>query len=285
MKKEAIPIHELPEKQSGKLYFHFIEWGEPDQLYDSSVPHRHQYNEMLLFYKGSGKHEIDFLDHPIAGQTLHFVASGQAHLVKRSKDSSGCSFIFSDEFFYLNQPGSSVQELPFYQASARPVARLDEESFNRVSALTERIKEEFNSDRKHKEDMIRSLLYIIFIEIKRSGVSPEGEAVHQKDVLIQQFKKLIDQHYKDQHGIREYADMLNISSNYLNERCRKICGKTASSLVQERILLEAKRLLFHTGESIKEIAFALNFEDPAYFTRFFKKHTNVSPADYRRSQP
>lgn len=283
MKKEALPLHTFPDKNAGKLSFHFMQWGSHNQLYDSSVPHRHDYNQLLVFFEGGGMHEIDFTEYPIRDHSLHFVAGGQSHLVRRARSSSGCSLLFSDEFFYLNQADHRfLAELPFLEPDLNPVVPFDEHSFKRIRTLVDQIQEEYSGTQVHREDIIRSCLHIMLVEAKRNWSKGIPQAGLIKDGTVQQFKKLIGQHYLEHWSVSKYAELLHITPNYLSELCRNECGKTAGNLIQERILLEAKRLLFNSRESVKEIAFTLNFGDPAYFTRFFKKHTGVSPADYRK---
>ncbi len=93
---------------------------------------------------------------------------------------------------------------------------------------------------------------------------------------------MIDKNYSDHLNVQQYSEKLNLSPNYLNALCKKETGKTAIQLIHERILLEARRLLYSTNLSVKEISFSLQFEDVAYFNRFFKKNMAVTPLEYRQ---
>jgi AraC family transcriptional activator of pobA len=96
-----------------------------------------------------------------------------------------------------------------------------------------------------------------------------------------QFKKLINTNYLNHLSVSDYASSLNITPNHLNALCKKYEGRTAIQLIQERLLLESKRLLYATDMNIKEISYHLRFEDVPYFNRFFKKLTELTPIQYR----
>jgi AraC-like DNA-binding protein len=100
-------------------------------------------------------------------------------------------------------------------------------------------------------------------------------------VLLKKYQEKIEESYIEQHEVAAYADMLNVSAGHLSEVIKQQSGKSAIAHIHERLILEAKRLIFHTEQSIKEIAFELGFEDASYFNRFFKRITGQTPADYR----
>ena len=102
-------------------------------------------------------------------------------------------------------------------------------------------------------------------------------------LLVREFETLVDKHYATKHHPKDYAPLLNITPNHLNEVCKNTIGKTAGELIRERILLEAKRLLLFSNQSIAEVAYSLQFEDNAYFSRFFKKYTAQTPDSFRKT--
>ena len=104
----------------------------------------------------------------------------------------------------------------------------------------------------------------------------KGKLMH-----INEFTRLIDRHYKNIKFPKDYAAMLNMTSNHLNSLCMTLVGKTAGELIRERLVLEAKRLLVNAKISSAEIAFQLGFESSSYFTQFFKKNTGLTPNSFR----
>lgn len=124
---------------------------------------------------------------------------------------------------------------------------------------------------------------IIFINIFRLAQTEHTvEARHDKSTsLFRQYMQLIDQYYSEHWTLSDYAAQLNITEIYLNEICQKVANTSAKKMVFTRLAQEAKYLLTYTRLSIKEIAYQLGFQDPAYFTRFFINLTQFTPKTYR----
>ncbi len=282
---EQIPIHDFTNDDDSSIAFELVSL-ELRESYDTSVPHRHNYYEIFLFIKGGGTHEIDFETFPIESNSVHFVSPGQVHKVKRELDSFGYVLFFSRDFYYLNLPNKNIlYELPFLNNNTtKPILNLSKEEFLIFKNLVESIKNEHQSDNELKEPVIRSYLNIILLKSKGffdqlKGDSSSGGNVSSE--LVYNFKILIEKNYRKLHLVKEYADLLSTTPEHLNEETRKIRGITASDLISDRIILESKRLLMYSEFSNKEIAYFLNYEDPSYFSRFFKNKIGVSPSDFR----
>ncbi|NJO89493.1 MAG: AraC family transcriptional regulator [Chloroflexia bacterium] len=99
--------------------------------------------------------------------------------------------------------------------------------------------------------------------------------------MLNEFRKALNNKFSELKTSKEFAQLLNISPNYLNAICKDIYNKTVSEIIQERIMLEAKRLLSHTGLSVSEISYKLGFKDNSYFGRYFKKATGLPPEKFR----
>lgn len=110
-----------------------------------------------------------------------------------------------------------------------------------------------------------------------------NESENQERFVLQQLKNHIETHFKTLHSTKDYANLLHISPNALTKLVKSAYNKTPSSMIAERIVIEAKRELYLTNKSVEEIATELGYEDPFYFSRFFKKQTSVSPAIYRKT--
>ncbi|MED5501128.1 MAG: helix-turn-helix domain-containing protein, partial [Pseudomonadota bacterium] len=98
------------------------------------------------------------------------------------------------------------------------------------------------------------------------------------------YQRLIERHYREQPSITWMANQLGITATHLNTHCQRLAGSSAKLLLHERVMLEAKRLLTYTNMTISEVAYQLGFSEPAYFTRFFKRNTKLSPKTFRQQR-
>ena len=98
-----------------------------------------------------------------------------------------------------------------------------------------------------------------------------------------QFKILVDEHFRDKVQVSEYAEMLHVTPGHLNDTVKSTIGRSAKQVIDAKRIMEAKRLLFWQKHSVKQIAGELNFDDDAYFSRFFKKHTGQTPALFQKT--
>ncbi len=233
---------------------------------------------ILLIEKGSGTHTIDFKEHQVKDQMVFFLAPGQAHQWNLSPDTSGYQILFSMKFLL-----SGSQRFPYFNLSAAPYLPLTATQYqNLILELKQIEEEELLSDDLHI-DLIQTRLQIILLLLKRWY--SENFDVHEyapDHRIINNFLALLEQHYTAHSEVGFYANEMSVTPNYLNQVCRKKAGITAGDLIRDRILLEAKRLLSLTQLDIKEIAYTLGFNDSSYFSRFFKKYTDLSPQEFRK---
>jgi len=102
--------------------------------------------------------------------------------------------------------------------------------------------------------------------------------------ILRDFKGLLEQYFQDWHQVNTYASKLNLTSKHLSHTVKSLTGKTAKEFIQDRLILESKRLLLHTDLEIKEIAYQIGFEEPLHFSGFFKKSTGISPTAFRENR-
>lgn len=281
MKNKNIPTHEL--KAEAKLpKFEYLAWRKNVSKYDVSLPHRHNYYEVLVFTKGGGKHEIDFEAHKIKSLSIHFVAANQVHVVKRLPGSSGYSFLFAPEF---TDAHFDLSQLAFYKAENARILNLNKKDFEEVTALLAEVQNNFIADRKARREEIKYMLQATLLKLQRlylaQSTSQQISPIKNKQAL--QLQALIEANYKLHWRASQYAAEMRTTSVQLNVISKQHFGKSTEAVIQERLLLEIKRALVYGTKSIKEICFDLNFEDPTYFIRFFKKHTGTTPLEYRKS--
>ncbi|OXR49527.1 AraC family transcriptional regulator [Pusillimonas sp. T2] len=144
---------------------------------------------------------------------------------------------------------------------------------------------EYRGAALHRERLMESLLQGIFIWISRQTANNRVGQARPEDrgrEYFRQFGALIERHYAEGWSVEQYAQAIGITAAYLNLLCRQWVGQSALALVHQRIILAAKRDLVYTTMTVSVVSYALGFTDPAYFTRFFKRHVGVSPKAFRQ---
>lgn len=288
---EEIPIYELPfpEKEKLALKIYRVN-GRKIQgktfPHDTSLPHKHNYFELCIFTGGTGQHEIDFVNYEIVTPSIHVLHPGQVHLIRRGDDYQGYLFVFSKEFYNLRFKGLEI--IPGYplvtHLSNGPILSMTNDEFADFSILISSIEKEFTQQSIESEEIIISFLNIFFLRLRNRFMAllkKENPINHPSRNLVYTFNQLVENHFKEIHQVGEYAELLNESPIVLNRAIKALTGKTPGELIVGRLILEAKRLLLYSDLNNKEIAYKLNYDDPSYFARIFRKKTGLTPTDFR----
>ena len=251
-------------------------------------PHRHNFYTVLIFRKASGLHKIDFNTYDLAEKQVFFVAPGQVHQVIEHEKSIGFAMTFSSQFLVENSISISfIDRLNLFQNYGQsPPLLPDQSAYQEIEYFTEKIYALFHSTENMKHLSIGAFLKLILIQCNNlCAMNPlESEVDSTGDNLIKSFKTAVDREYKKEHSTSYYAHALFITPDHLNRTIKSKIGSTAKEYIQARIITEAKRLLYFTDFSNKEIAFELGFEEPANFSAFFKKHTQLSPLNFKKNE-
>lgn len=283
-----IPTYRLPLGDALAIPFRFVELtSNPQGSYDFARPHRHAYFEIFFFAQGEGDHEIDFDEHAIRSPSLHVVTPGRIHRIARRGDSRGCVLIFTEEFLALSRPDRLRAGRPpiLRRGIARPIIDLSTDEAQRVAARIDLLRQESGEDAAGHREALGALLNLLLIDVERIvATKPTDKPAESstEQALIDRFIDALDESFHALHGVGEYATMLNVTPGHLNDIVRTTLGNTAGGMIRDRILLEARRLLAHSDETIKEIAYALGYDDPSYFTRLFREQIGEPPGDFRQ---
>ncbi len=277
--QDSVPIISIQSFRKGQLA------GRDELLFNElhgerhiDKPHKHDFFVIILFDKASGTHNIDSKDYPIDDKEIHILFPGQMHKWQINDGTIGYKLMTERSFFEQFAP---YFRFSFTNYQNHPVIKLSDEAFSKLMYEFNAIKEELKSE--------NSLVHLINARaaVIAAIVSKEAEQVftefkvYQSNPRLAKFNMLIDEFYKEEKSVVFYAEKLHISANYLNILCKKHLKVSATQLIQQRIIIESKRLLKSGDLSIKEIAFDLGFTDHAYFSNFFKAQTNITPSEFR----
>lgn len=251
-------------------------------------PHRHNYYTVLIVNKANGRHKIDFNTYNLNKNQIFFVAPGQVHQIIEKNQSIGFSMTFSTQFLLVNAIELSfIESLNLFQNyDQSPPLTPNKEQFKRVEHFANEIFSLNNGNTRMKELSIGAYLKLLLIECNSIyAINPIENSVDSSgNNIIREFKKLVDTAFRQEHSTTYYANNLFISADHLNRVIKFSIGKTAKEYIQSRIITEAKRLLYFSSLSTKEIGFELGFNEPANFSTFFKKHTNSSPSSFKKNE-
>lgn len=247
-------------------------------------PHRHNFYLLVLFTHGTGTHEIDFDSYDIKRGSLFVVQPGQIHNWKLSDDIDGFIVFYSQETYNLYFGNKKIEDYSIYQSvKSQPELFFEEKEFLEIEVYFKLMKAESESGKAKQKDKILNLLDSINIEISRKYLPENNHKTPIYNHKINQFEKLIESHFKTEKSPSFYASKMSITLKHLNRICKTILNKTATQLITERIILEAKRLLINKNKSISQIADELNFENYSYFAKLFKKENGISPSEFRNT--
>ncbi|WP_109852773.1 AraC family transcriptional regulator [Aquimarina sp. AU58] len=246
-------------------------------------PHRH-FNlfQIIWVTHGRGNIMIDEKMYEMEKGTLFYIHPGVVHACENSNDFKGFVLHFSPDVL-LSQIGAntSFEIINTTIHNTFLGVRINEEEKAINNSITELWKE-FTNDYVEKDQIIKNNLNVLMIYIQRQMHNDQGFGDGtSSNMIVKSFRALIEQEYKKERSVSYYASLLHITPTYLNDTVKKSTGKTAGTLIRERVILEAKRLLIFSKLSISEIAFKLHFEDSAYFWKFFKKYVSISPKSFR----
>jgi AraC family transcriptional activator of pobA len=195
---------------------------------------------------------------------------------------------FNREFYCIVDHDAEVSCVGFlFAMNDQLFINLDEAGQHKMQLLLNIFIDELNTQDNIQGDMLLMLLkrLIVFItRLARSKYVPDEKLHEDKMDLFRKFNLMVENNYCKEHSVSFYASALNKSPKTLSNVFLLYGNKTPLQVIQERILIEAKRLLYYTNKSVKEITFDLGFEDPAYFSNFFKKHMSLSPLEFRKDR-
>jgi len=240
-------------------------------------PHKHdEYNELIFLSSGQGFHCIESNKYMITTPEFYFLKPGQLHFWQFTSIPKGFVVIFkNDEFDGLNE-----KILIDLFAKLSGVTHLEIHSDDYPEHILEDIFKEYQLNTQYSKEIIHGLLKALFGKLLQiHSEKPNGNT--QTYPLYERFLNLLMKECPRLHKVKEFADLLNTTPQNLNIICRKKIGKSASEMITNQLMLEAKRYILHSDNTINEIAEIMSFTDTSNFVKFFKKHEKVTPVQFR----
>jgi AraC family transcriptional activator of pobA len=279
-RKPTIPLHYLGEDSVMGLSVHKIERTDDAMAMDLGV-HRDNHGNFFFQEKGYSCLMVDFREVRLQGRGVFCILPGQVHYLTDTFDATGW-FLATDMMALDERQRAVVEEYALNGMPVRVTEQQSETLSNSLSLLSHISK----SSEDHKQVTLQNMLKVclsIFTSFFENEIRKNTSGNLRPAIITSEFRKLLGKQFKTVKSPAAYAAAMNITPSYLNEVVKDTTGRPVSYWIQNEVILEAKRLLYYTNLSVKEIAFSLGYEDQAYFSRLFRKTTGKSAGQFRET--
>ncbi len=288
--KEELKHINFDNQGNPKSYFEVV---KIEELLQRNLDHDIAKNHLVKFYiiffvyEGKGYHTIDFTDYDYKKGTVLLVRKDQVQKFFKSPDVKGYLLIFTEEFIisHLNRMEALKSMQLFNDSLSFPKIEFnDKEEFSDFTILLKHLELEYNVRDTYSIGITRSVLHIVITKLFRIKARA-GHFVERKKYMSQflAFQKLVEEDCFKSKKVQYYAKELGVSTKTLNNIVNNVVNDTAKGFIDERTIMQIKRLLISTDHSIKEIAYIAGFSDPTNFFKYFKKFTGNSPEVFRQA--
>lgn len=278
----ATSIFESNHKKLGLISFNS---GNLDLVNGESFRH---YIKVLLLPAGYAL-TVDFNVYETKNPTLLFINTNQYLDIQSANEDKAILIHYNRDFYCIQIHDEEVacDGLLFNNIFENPTVDLRDDELQTISQLFAQISDELNFQDRSSEEMIRTYLKQIIIRAtrkwKKQNLQNEKlDLVSTDQDFFRNFSRLVNIHYKEKHSVADYADLLNLAPKTLSNKFHKLNLENPNEMIKNRIVLEAKRLLLYSELSVKEIAYQLGYDDPAYFNRIFLQKSGKTPAAFRK---
>jgi AraC family transcriptional activator of pobA len=287
----ALPLFHLygdPPDDQAFDFIHVETIASRSSVHDWTIrAHRHRnLFQILLVERGGGEMIYEAAKLPFAAPAAVLVPAAVAHGFRFAPQvTEGWVMTFTEDaaFALADRAGEALSRLRVL--AAHPIIAIaDETEEARLAALCAELFEEGSLAREGYRVAMRGLLALIAVGVARLAASRArtgSVTLHPADTTVAQLRALVDEFFRGEHQLGFYAEKLGMTIDRLNDHVKRATGVTAGHLIRQRLLTEAKRQLVFTTQPIQDIAEELAFSDPSHFARFFRKHTGMTPHEFR----
>ncbi len=249
--------------------------------HNPNLPHRVSFFALLIVLDGMGSHQIDLKEYPIKKGTVLKIAKGQVHAFQENPNYDGYLILFTEEFVLNYFSKSSIEfisHLYNYHINEPLV-----EGGNLNEAFIENVLAELDDHNTYaQKNIVAAMLELYLLRLERlSQTADQNKKSYQHYPLFLEFKNLVEKQYTQTRNVKDYAKILQISTKHLNQIVKEFTLNTAKHFIDDFVTLEMKRAIASTNSSLKEIGYAVGFDEMTNFTKFFKKQTGTTPKRFK----
>lgn len=277
-------VYTLVNQQNGNLSFKVFEFD--NSSYFDHIQ-RNNYFTIIIITSGEGLAKVDLSEYSFQENTLFAFYPYQPFMLASEKPLTGISIQFHHDFFciYKHHKEIASNGILFNNVYQQPFIFLDQNNKQTLLNIVKEIVNELKMEALRKDEVLVSYLKIFLVFATR--IKLEQQSIKEVNVtdkqlfIVQNLRNAIEDNFRTKHSASEYADMLHVTPVVLARAAKNHFNMTLSDLITERIIVEAKRELYLTNKTVKEIAYELGYDDEYYFSRVFKGKTDISPQLYR----
>jgi AraC-like DNA-binding protein len=246
-------------------------------------------SEIKVFYVPKGYElTVDFKHYTTENPALFFLTNQHLQVEKGIEESN---LLYYNRDFYciqIHDKEVACDGLLFHNVFEIPFVELDEHENVIIKNLFQSIKDELEWKDSSAEEMIRTYVKQIIIRAtrkwKKQNLDNDEIKIPSNELdVFRDFSRHLEMHFREKHNVADYADLLHIAPKTLTHKFKSLHLESPNQFIINRILLEAKRLLFYTDKPVKEIAYDLGYEDPAYFNRLFTNKIGSTPTNFKKN--
>nr|WP_198999524.1 AraC family transcriptional regulator [Flavobacterium sp. ASV13] len=279
-------VYTLVNQQNGNLSFKVFEFDNTS--YFDHIQ-RNNYFTLILITSGKGLAKVDLCEYVFKENTLFAFYPYQPFMLASDGPITGISIQFHHDFFciYRHHKEIAANGILFNNVYQQPFILLDQNNKQTLMNIVREIVNELKTEALRKDEVLVSYLKIFLVfatRIKLDQQSVKEINGNEKQLfIVQNLRNAIEDNFRTKHSASEYAEILHVTPVVLARAAKNHFNMTLSDLITERIIVEAKRELYLTNKTVKEIAYELGYDDEYYFSRVFKGKTDISPQLYRET--
>ncbi|MEP7320993.1 MAG: helix-turn-helix transcriptional regulator [Saprospiraceae bacterium] len=250
-----------------------------------TTPHRTGFYHILWFQKGSATHLVDFKPVKIKPNTILFLNKDTVQRFDNKGGFDGKAILFTDSFFCKTESDNRFLRSSILFNDLFSISQIQmDKTASLFSDLFQMMEKELEHEKDiSQSDILKNLLHNFLLLSERERRKQNFTEIKKGadlDYLLH-FKDLLETNYHSLKQVNAYSKKINVTEKRLNQATSNVLGKSPKQMIDDRVMLEAKRLLAHTHENVKEIGFTLGFDEPTNFIKYFRKHSNSTPIEFR----